>query len=111
MNDDRVIDEALLDGIRDIMDDAFPELIESFVEETSALFQEILQAAEVADHDRVSRLAHSIKSSSATIGALRLSKSARSLEIESRGGKTDPELLGRMRREVEAACDELRLMT
>lgn len=111
MNVDRVIDEATLDGLREIMEGAFHELIESFVKETSALFEEVVQAVEAKDHDRVSRLAHSIKSSSAMIGALRLAASAKSLEMDSRTGHTDQALLECVRRDMELACAELKRLT
>jgi HPt (histidine-containing phosphotransfer) domain-containing protein len=60
------------------------ELIDAYNTETDELIEKLNQALSVEDADAFGRLAHSIKSSSASLGALVFSQQARELEMMGR---------------------------
>ena len=77
-----IIDKSTINELRDLMGaDFVVELIETYNTETAELIVQLRQA--LADHDAASfgRLAHSIKSSSASLGAISFSQQARELEM------------------------------
>jgi HPt (histidine-containing phosphotransfer) domain-containing protein len=57
------------------------ELVEAYCHETGRLIEQLYQALAAHDSAAFARLAHSIKSSSASLGALNLSQQARQLEL------------------------------
>lgn len=56
------------------------EVAQLFLEETRKSLVELLRAAEGGDRERAGRIAHSLKSSAATLGMMRLSAACESLE-------------------------------
>lgn len=62
------------------------ELVEAYCHETGQLIEQLYQALAIQDAAALGRLAHSIKSSSASLGALNLSQQAHQLELT---GKTN----------------------
>jgi len=62
------------------------ELIESYLEETPKLLQELDDALESQDADRLRRAAHSLKSSSKDFGAGSLAELCLELETQGRAG-------------------------
>jgi HPt (histidine-containing phosphotransfer) domain-containing protein len=62
----------------------FLELVAIYLEDTPKGLLELRQALEVRDAPTITRAAHTLKSSSANLGAMRMSAIAR--EIESAGG-------------------------
>lgn len=79
-----VIDESVLDEIREMSGEQGHSLIENIVElylqKSPALIDDIHDGAHCGDADRLFRAAHALKSSSANIGAVRVSEAARQLE-------------------------------
>jgi HPt (histidine-containing phosphotransfer) domain-containing protein len=73
-------------------DQAFvDELVDTYLEEGERLVAAIAAAAAAGATDDLVRPAHSLKSSSLNVGALRLGELCRSLEEEARGGSVaDP---------------------
>jgi len=65
------------------------DLIHSFLENTRSLFQEMNEAREKQDHSTFHRLAHTLKSSSASLGAMRLSELCKDMELGSKNGFTE----------------------
>jgi HPt (histidine-containing phosphotransfer) domain-containing protein len=57
-----------------------------FLDEATRSLDELKKARDLADWKQVARIAHSLKSSSATLGLMRLSAACRALEIDARGG-------------------------
>lgn len=107
MTDERpVVDETTLEGVREIMEDAFGSLIESYLEEAASLFEDLSAASRAGNADGLSRAAHSLKSSSANIGAMRLSEVARVLEFKGRAGDIADAapLVDKARNELEAVA-------
>lgn len=63
------------------------KLVESYLEGTSDFVSAMKAAVERGDHDVVRKAAHSVKSSSLSLGALRLSEQCRDLEKSCRDGR------------------------
>jgi len=87
-----VLDAAVIAELRAATgdDDAFiAELIESYLAEGQANVDSLSAAAAQSDLAVFTRAAHTLKSTSATIGAMRLSELCRGLEEAARSGRTD----------------------
>ena len=65
------------------------ELIETYLADTPMQFEAMTVAVEADDAAALVRPAHTLKSSSATVGAMRLSSIARELEMAGRSGGLD----------------------
>jgi len=68
------------------------ELLETYLAETPEQLGAIDSAVEADDAEALVRPAHTLKSSSATLGAMRLSALGRELEMAGRSGALDPGL-------------------
>jgi signal transduction histidine kinase/HPt (histidine-containing phosphotransfer) domain-containing protein len=75
-----------LDTLRTEFGDDFAMLLDTFLESTPPLFADMLAALAGGDAVGVQRHAHSLKSSAATFGAMRLAAMARKLEHEAVAG-------------------------
>ncbi len=80
------IDTSVHDGLRDLMGDEFALLIDAYLEDTALFVQQMQDACARSDMDAMQIPAHSMKSSSANIGAMGLSTLARELEEQIRSG-------------------------
>jgi HPt (histidine-containing phosphotransfer) domain-containing protein len=84
------IDRATFDGLTRSMGDAFvAELIDTFVEDARELTAELPAALARRDVDGFRRAAHSLKSTSESLGARGLAALARDLEAIARTGSLD----------------------
>ncbi len=63
------------------------ELIETYVEDAVVQLEVMRGAAAAADPEAMVRPAHSLKSSSANVGAMALAEACRSLEADGRAGR------------------------
>jgi HPt (histidine-containing phosphotransfer) domain-containing protein len=87
MDEQAVIDPATYDEFRSLMGlDFARELTDTYIAETEELVAQLQQALASSDTATFVRSAHSIKSASASLGALSLSQLARELEM---GGKAN----------------------
>ena len=75
-----VIDEEVLGELRAMLGDEVEHLIEVFLEDTPKLLARLEIAASGPDYDGLRDAAHSLKSSSANLGAMLLSAAARRVE-------------------------------
>ncbi len=80
------IDATVHDGLRDLMGDGFVLLIDAYLEDTALFVQQMKDACVRGDMDAMQMPAHSMKSSSANIGAMGLSTLAGELEEQIRFG-------------------------
>ena len=77
-----MIDRPTFDELKNMMGvDFVSELIDTYNQETGQLIEQLQQALISGDSATFGRLAHSIKSSSASLGALDFSQQARELEM------------------------------
>jgi HPt (histidine-containing phosphotransfer) domain-containing protein len=86
------------------------DLVETYLADTPAQLEAMTAAIEADDADALVRPAHTLKSSSATVGAMRLSSVARELEMAGRSGTVEPATrgtLGAAQAEWAAAADAL----
>jgi HPt (histidine-containing phosphotransfer) domain-containing protein len=82
-----VIDEAAFANLVAMTgEDFIGELVAAYVEESSPLLTEMQRALAAGEAEALARAAHSMKSSSASLGALRFSELARELENLGRAG-------------------------
>ena len=93
-------------------DDFLPELVEAYLEDTPHLFLHMRSALADNDAELFRRSAHSLKTSSASLGALQFSEHARELEMLGKNNQLSDaeaavEALEREYRSVEAALKEM----
>jgi HPt (histidine-containing phosphotransfer) domain-containing protein len=82
MEEQAIIDMPTYNQLKQLMGaDFLPELIDTYNIETAALIEQLGQAITSGDTASFGRSAHSIKSSSASLGALTFSQQARELEM------------------------------
>ena len=86
--DESVLGEVLESTGNDV--DFVRELIDTYLADTPAQLEGIAIAIHADDAASLVRPAHTLKSSSATIGAMRLSAVARELEMAGRAGSLTP---------------------
>lgn len=79
-----VLDRQVLDELRDVMGDEYQSLVQTYLKNTPTLLLEINQALEEEDLSALVLPAHSLKSSSANLGAMQMSALARGLEMAAR---------------------------
>ena len=87
-----VLDQAVLDELRaSVGDDQefMVELVETYVTEGSANMDGLLAAATARDCAAIIRPAHTLKSTSASLGAMRLSAICRAIEEAGRQSRAD----------------------
>jgi HPt (histidine-containing phosphotransfer) domain-containing protein len=87
-----VLDAAVVAELRDATggDDEFVlDLVATFVEETQANIDGIAAAADARDVTAIVRPAHTLKSSSASVGAMRLSAICRDIETAGRESRAN----------------------
>ncbi len=74
-----LIDTAVLDELRSIMEDEFTEVLQLFLDESVTLMSEIHAAFE-EETDNLTRTVHTLKSCSKNVGAMRLGDLAEKME-------------------------------
>jgi HPt (histidine-containing phosphotransfer) domain-containing protein len=87
-----LLDLAVLDELRDSTggDEAFiVELVETYISEGAANLDGMIAAAAAGDPAAIVRPAHTLKSSSASLGAMRLSAICRGIEEAGREARSD----------------------
>ena len=85
-----VLDTATLDQLIANTDRDFAaELVTTFLDDSPRLLADMRQALAEASAPNFQRAAHSLKSNSASLGALGLSAQAKELEMIGRAGKLD----------------------
>lgn len=111
-----VIEREILEGIVEIFGSEDPtailDLIDTFLDESTKQCGEMQRALAGEDWATMHRMAHSLKSSSATFGAMRLSQVSAFLEHEAKekcAGDTCTTVLAMLLAEHETACNALRI--
>lgn len=107
---DDPIDQAAFDELlANVADDtAFvAELIRSFLVDSPPLVGAMQAAAAAGDGPALRRAAHLLKSTSGSLGALRLSAACRAVEHAAENGDVRPDLVADLAAEYERAADTL----
>ena len=79
-----VLDVTVLDDLREVMEDEFHNILASYLENAPLQLEMLEDAAKAGDIDTMVRPAHSLKSSSANVGAVRVSELAKEIETNAR---------------------------
>lgn len=103
------IDDEILQGLRDIMEGGFSELLEVFLRESSTQHLRLQQLWSSGERQSIGKLAHSLKGSCANIGAKTCAGIASEVEIHAQHEMWDelPSLLTSLEQEMQFAHDEL----
>jgi len=100
-------DEGVLDNYRQIQrpdqPDIIRRLITIYLKSSPTLLAEIDSALQASEHERLWHAAHSLKSSSANLGAVKLARLCEELELQGRAGRLEQaaELADSIRQEYE----------
>jgi len=81
-----VLDRTVLDELHAVIGDAATQIVTVFLEDAPVMVQQLQLAGQNGDEPRMQAVAHSLKSSSANVGALSLSAIAQRIEHEARSG-------------------------
>jgi len=110
MSENNAIDIPTIEALKEIMGDAFSVLLPTFTDETGKLVHSLSELHKQNDIEVFTRNAHSIKSSSANLGAAKLSTLAGELEAQGKSGDiaNAPTIIERLTKEFELACNELK---
>ncbi len=82
------------------------EIVETYLQDTPELIRQMREAVRAADAGALDRAAHTLKSSSATVGAMTLSSRCRAIEEQARGGRVSD--MGDAVRSVEGEFERVR---
>ncbi len=103
------LDRQILDDLIDIMGDEYVDLISVYLEDAPQSVAQLSKAAERKDTDGLIAPAHSLKSTSANLGAMALSEMAKDIELNAREGRAnDIEIkIGNIQAEFKRVAAEL----
>ena len=79
-----VLDHQVLNDLREVMEEEFVRLLYTYIKNAPTQLERLEEAARAGDVDAMVRPAHSLKSSSANVGAMRVSDLAREIEHAAR---------------------------
>lgn len=105
-----VLDLNMLNELREIMEDDFPSLLETFLSESSRQYQDAAGAWQSSDMDQLRRAAHSLKGSCANIGAQELHQTCSDIEHAAKAGEGEaiPDLLNVADQQLKVVQGEIR---
>ncbi len=108
-NYEQPIDRVQMESMRNALGEDFGDLVDTYLEGVEEMLRAIPLAWERSDLEELERQAHSIKSSSASVGAVILSKLAKMLEEQARSGGLErvSEQVRQMELEFERVRDGL----
>ncbi len=104
------VDSAILEEVREDMEDEFPEFVQVFLDDATGWLLELEQAASAGDAGTLYGTAHAMKSSSGYVGAVGLQALAEKIETLGRNGTSDGaiELVAQLRTEFDAVLPKLK---
>ena len=84
-----VLDQSMLEELREIAGDETTRIIALFLDDAPRLIAQLEKNASIPDLDAMRDAAHTLKSSSANVGAMALSAAAKRVELGARANKLD----------------------
>ena len=84
-----VLDHSMLDELQEIAGDETARIVSLFLEDAPRLIARLESASTIPDLDAMRDAAHTLKSSSANVGAMALSTAAKRVELGARAHKLD----------------------
>lgn len=89
-----LFDPAAIEKLRAVAGDQgtsfVAEMAQLFLDEATKSLADLKKGFDQGEWKQVTRIAHSLKSSSATLGLMRLSVACRALELDTRSGASSP---------------------
>lgn len=90
-----LFDEGAIEKLRKVAGDQgatfVTEMAQLFLHETRKSLTELRKGCDAGDWKQVTRLAHSLKSSAATLGMMRLAAACKALEMDTKGATSSDE--------------------
>lgn len=83
------LDREILQTLQEVMEDQFPELINTFLKDSDERIRSLQKALATRDSEAVRRQAHSFKGSCNNLGAVRLANLCQLMENRGREGELD----------------------
>ncbi|MGK0440692.1 MAG: HPt (histidine-containing phosphotransfer) domain-containing protein [Pseudohongiellaceae bacterium] len=83
------LDIVSINGLREIMGDEFPQLIDIFISDSELRINTIAESVTVGDPEAIRRAAHTLKGSASNMGASALTHLCHVLEDLGHEGRTD----------------------
>ena len=110
MNNISHIDREVYNTLCEILDDEMPSLVDEFISDASLKVEALKSHVSNNDVENIFGVSHSLKSSSANLGATQMSEICKTLEASSRAGNTEGtiDLVSRLGEVLIATSDELR---
>lgn len=102
---DSPLDLQALDMLREVMEDDFDLLIDTFIDDAAARLDRLSQQYAAMDIDDIRREAHSLKGSSGNIGAAGFSQLCFVLEDQCRNGNSEG-----IEQRINAICSEFEIV-
>ncbi|EAT12560.1 Hpt domain-containing protein [Bermanella marisrubri] len=98
------IDQHQMSELKEIMEDDFQDLIDTYLRDTERKLSDIQQALDAGDSQKVGELAHSLKGASANICALPLSELCATLERQGKSNdlQSSPQILQSIQTEYQS---------
>jgi len=81
------LDVVLLEELRDILEDEFPSLISTYIQDSGVRVDDLRQAMTRGDTEAARKAAHNLKGSSANLGLVYLADLCRIVEDAARAGQ------------------------
>lgn len=85
------VDSATIEQLREVMEDEFEDLLQTYLDTAPVELGRIYNALRVLDAKALAHSAHTLKGSSANLGAVGLSNLCRDLEILGKANQMDDE--------------------
>ena len=79
---DQHVDREVLDALREVMEDSYPDLLDTFLTDSESRLH---QLQKTADAKVLAEVAHSFKGSASNMGAVRLATLCQELEADAKG--------------------------
>lgn len=89
MNDQAAVDADVLGALKEVMEDQFGTLIQTYLDDAQVRIDEISSAISAGDAEGLRSGAHSFKGSCSNLGVLPLAEICQQLETIGREGGTD----------------------
>ena len=86
---ERYLDEGLLEELRGILEEEFPALVNTYIQDSAVRVQDMQSAFGRADADALRKATHSLKGASANLGLEHLSALCCELEAVALAGQLD----------------------
>jgi len=104
------IDLEIYNSLGEIMEDELPSLVMDFISDADEKIELLKKHVKLNDAENIFSVSHSLKSSSANLGAVKMSKICETIETDSRNGNTEraPELIDNLTEVFHHSSEELK---